>query len=65
MLGVGTARSNPELPCTPRGSPGWPLGLFSQLQNEVNNHCLPPTVVVIILRDDRWEDTGLENAKGE
>lgn len=50
MLSVETAHSNPGLPCTPRESPRWHLGLFSQLQNEVNNHCLPPTVVVIIPR---------------
>lgn len=65
MLGVGTAHSNPGFPGASRGRPGWPLGLLSQLKNEVNNHCLPPTVVVIIPRDDGWEDMGLENAKGE
>lgn len=53
MLGVGTAHSNPGFPGASRGRPGWPLGLLSQLKNEVNNHCLPPTVVVIIPRDDR------------
>lgn len=65
VLVVGPSGSNPGFAFMQRGNPGCPLGLFPQLQNGVSNHCLPPTAVVIIPRDGRGEDTGLENTKGE
>jgi hypothetical protein len=58
--GMGTTSSNPKPSFTRRESSDGVLSLFPQLQSAVKNHCLTATSLVIILRDSRWEEMGLE-----